>query len=294
MKSYRLFPLVAAVVSLAVNTQAAVSYSIPGSTYSQNFDSLPNTPQNTSLGASPTGWTDDNASPAAGNFSIVGWYLYHPLSAAEGGFNGRQRMRIGAGTANTGGFMSWGASGSTERALGDVGSNVLADPAGPGQPDIYVGLRLNNNTGQTLDSFTLSYFGEQWRDGGAATPNAQTMNFTWSTVATSISDANGLFTTEASLSFTSPVFANTGTGAAVDGNTTGRVAIGPVTVSGINWLPGTDLWLRWDDINHGGNDHGLGIDDLSFSANVAVPEPSSVSFLGLGLIGYLLARRGKK
>jgi hypothetical protein len=271
--------------------RAQVSYTTAGSTYLQNFDSLPNTPQNATLGNSPIGWTDDTATPGVNQFSIVGWYLYHPLLLAEGGANGHQRLRIGAGTVNTGGFMSWGASGSTERALGDVGSNTLADPAGPGPADIYIGLRLHNDTGQTLDSFTLSYNGEQWRDGGAATPNAQSMNFAWSTTATDFT--NGVFTSEAGLGYSSPVFANTGSGAAVDGNVAGRVPLGPVTVTGLNWAPGTDLWLRWDDINNAGNDHGLGIDDLNFSATAVVPEPSTFALVGMGAL-ILFALRRKK
>src|SRR6476646_6891888 len=69
---------------------AAVSYSVTGGTYTQNFDTLPITPVNTSLGNSPIGWTDDNASPGAGNFSILGWYLFHATSTTEGGFSGHQ------------------------------------------------------------------------------------------------------------------------------------------------------------------------------------------------------------
>jgi hypothetical protein len=301
MKAYhfitpaKLTTALTAAMALASSHQsrASITYSTAGSTYSQNFDSLPNTPQNVSLGASPIGWIDDTTAPGANQFSILGWYLYHPLVQAEGGANGHQRLRIGAGTANTGAFMSWGASASTDRALGDLGSNTLNPVSGPGG-DIYIGLRLSNNTGQILDSFTLSYNGEQWRDGGATTPTAQTMSFTWSTTATAISDPNTSFTPASALSFTSPVFANTGSGAAVDGNGAGKVAIGPVTVSGINWLPGTDLWLRWDDLNDVGNDHGLGIDDLSFSADIAVPEPSSLALLGLGIAGVMMVRRRKK
>src|SRR5580765_8234427 len=135
------------------NAHAAVSYTTPGSTYSQNFDSLPITPESVSLGNSPTGWTDDNASPAAGNFSIVGWYLYYPTSTTEGGFNGHQRFRISGAPGNTGSFYSFGQTGSNERSLGDIGANTLA----PDNGDMYIALRLNNGTGQVLDSFTLSY-----------------------------------------------------------------------------------------------------------------------------------------
>src|SRR5258708_3750952 len=90
------------------SAQGQVLYGTAGSTYSQNFDSLPNTPQNVSLGttALAQGWTDDNASPGTGQYSIVGWYLYHPTAQSEGGINGHQRLRIGAGSVNTGAFMS--------------------------------------------------------------------------------------------------------------------------------------------------------------------------------------------
>jgi len=63
-----------------------------------------------------------------------------------------------------------------------------------------------------------------------------------------------------------------------------------VTITDINWLPGTDLWLRWDDVNNSGNDHGLAIDDLAF---LAIPEPSGIVLLGVG-IATLLLRRARK
>ena len=182
--------------------------------------------------------------------------------------------------------MSFGGAGSTERALGDVGSNTLAPVGG----DIYIGLRLRNDTGFYLTEFTLTYDGEQWRDGGDAVPNAQTMTFMWSTAATSINDPNSLFTVVPTLNFTSPVFANTGAGAGVDGNVAGRVPGITATVTGINWQPGTDLWLRWDDVNNVGNDHGMAIDNVSVSA---VPEPSAAALAGLGTLVMLMLRRRK-
>src|SRR5438034_10805075 len=119
-KYTRLVCAVAASLLIAKTAPASIIYSTPGSTYAQNFDTRPNTPENVSLGNSPAGWQDDIASPGAGNFSIVGWYLFHPASLTEGGFTGHQRMRIGAGSATTGAFMSFGTSGSTERAMGSL------------------------------------------------------------------------------------------------------------------------------------------------------------------------------
>src|ERR1043165_3701556 len=140
-----LSPVVIVAILAAYNAVASVSYTTPGSSYLQNFDSLPNTPENASLGNSPAGWTDDNASPGANNFSIPGWYLYHSISVTEGGFTGHQRFRNGAGASGAGAFYSCGSTGSTERALGDVGANTLA----PNNGFLYYGLKLTNNTPNT-------------------------------------------------------------------------------------------------------------------------------------------------
>ena len=97
---------VALFIGLAtIEARAAISYSVPESIYSQDFDSLPNSPTNTSLGSSPNGWKNDDPAPGAGNFSIIGWYLLHPLNATEGGFNGNQRLRAGSGNSATGSFL---------------------------------------------------------------------------------------------------------------------------------------------------------------------------------------------
>ena len=57
-------------LALLPNANAAVSYSIAGSTYSQDFNSLVNTPENTSLQA-VAAWTDDTSTPGANQQSIT-------------------------------------------------------------------------------------------------------------------------------------------------------------------------------------------------------------------------------
>ena len=196
-----------------------------------------------------------------------------------------ERVRIGFGNSSTGAFWSYGTSGSPDRALGSLSSNTLATATTGSQ---YMGLRLTNTTGVALTNFTLSYDGEQWRDGGAATPNAQSLLFAYKTTngAANLQDTD--FTSEPLLNFTSPVFTNTGGGAAVVGNTAGKVSIGPVKVW-VNWAPGDDLWIRWADLNDNGSDHGLAIDNVSFSADV--PEPATFALLMVAAFGLLAARR---
>jgi len=219
--------------------------------------------------------------------------LYHPTLQTEGGFNGHQRFRNGSGSSGTGSFYSFGASGSTERALGDVGANTLAPDGQTGNDagNLYLALRLSNNSGQTLDSFTLNFTGEQWRDSGTSTP--ETMALGWSTTAAAVSDPSALFNNVAALAWTSPTA--TATAAALDGNAAAnRVVLAPVTVTGLNWLPGTDLWLRWTDPQLSGKtDEGMAIDDLSFSADIAVPEPSAGLLFGIGLLAFNFLHRRK-
>jgi hypothetical protein len=73
----------------------------------------------------------------------------------------------------------------------------------------------------SLTQFTLSDDGEQWRDGGDAAPNAQPLVFGYKVGAATVQDSG--FTTVSPLNFTSPVFANTGSGAALVGNTKAKL-----------------------------------------------------------------------
>lgn len=241
-----------------------------GDIYTQNFDSLPNSPENTSL---------QSTSPWVQDVTLTDWQIWHSgYTSTEGGADGHQRFRIGPGTSSTGSMYSFGSSGSTDRALGCLSSSTI----GQGR----YGLRFLNNTGYTLTEFTLSYVGEQWRDGGATGGSvAQSAAVGYSYDATDI--GHGTFTDVAELAFTSPTVGAT-TGTALNGNAAAnRVAISH-TVSGLEWLPGTLLWIRWNDVDHAGNDHALAVDDLTFTA---APEPMTAGLALLAFAGLLIRRR---
>jgi PEP-CTERM motif len=78
----------------------------------------------------------------------------------------------------------------------------------------------------------------------------------------------------------------------VDGNGAGSVAgLGGTVVA--DWAPGQTLWLRWVDLNDVGNDHGLAIDNFSFSVTaVPEPEPWMLLMTGLAAVGFVARRRG--
>src|SRR5204863_8423118 len=97
-----------------------ISYTVPGSTYEESFDSLPkDAPSNANIETVYTdGWTDDTTTLFPARVSLPGWYLYHPLvpgatppALPENGANDHQRLRFGPG-ANTGSFWAFGTTSS--------------------------------------------------------------------------------------------------------------------------------------------------------------------------------------
>jgi endonuclease G len=243
MKSRPYFVFLLLVCSSFVVSQASAQVSLTalGTPYTQNFDSLA-----TSGTANP--WTD--------NTTIAGWYAQFSATPAN-----PTTYRADSGGSNTGAIYSWGVAGAnalTERAFGMLSSGTPVN--------VLTAVRFVNNTGATITSLNVSYNGEEWRDGGAATPVAQTTFFEYQIAnAGTITDANtpgAGWTAFSSLDMTTPTFTNTGAGAALDGNlAANRVAKSATITITIN--PGQEVWLRWRDINDAGNDHGLAVDDFS-------------------------------
>ena len=267
--------LLAATTLLAVNSlaQAGISVSSPAFSYSQSFDALT---------------TATAAQPWANNSTLAGWSLF----VSNG--NAAPTLLGGTGSSNAGSFFSFGAAGVAERALGSVasGGTYFGSPAA-GAVAGYFALAFTNDSGGALAAFSLGFDGEQWRDGGAATPVAQTLVMEHGFGA-SFAGVTSWQSPGNSFNFTSPVLTNTASGAAVNGNVAGLVTGLGGNVA-VGWMPGETLWLRWVEVNNAGNDHGLAIDNLSFSFSVtAVPEPGTVVLwlAGLGAIGFVARRRG--
>lgn len=230
---------------------ADVPYFTTASLYSQNFDSL------LATGTGNT-WTN--------NATIAGWY------------SNRITYNAGTGSSNTGALYSFGDAGSAERALGSVASGSTGT--------IHYGVGFVNLTGGTLSSFTVRYDGEQWRDGGNTTQHSLAFDYK---IGSGLLITDTGYTLVPQLDFLGPVA--TSTAGALSGNSAAnRVAGITYTVTGINWMPGQQLYLRWTDIDNAGADHGLAIDNFEF---FAVPEPSVFILLG-GLALVAGCRRGAR
>lgn len=228
----------------------------------QNFDTLANTGTNIT-------WTN--------NSTIPGWY------------SSRAAYNSGTGASNTGALYSFGTASATDRALGGIASG--------GTATFYWGVRLHNSTGSTITSLNISFTGEQWRDGGNTTPVAQTMPFEYQVSQTPFADiTSGTYVADTAFNFTSPVF--TATAGALDGNAAeNRVAISAVLNVVLN--PGDEIMLRWTDNNDTGNDHGLGIDDVSITPAGGSLAPATIggrvtNATGFPIRGAVVTLTGKE
>src|SRR5205814_4585286 len=158
----------------------------------------------------------------------------------------------------------YGASGSSERALGSLASGANISK---------IGVTLVNNTASTISSFTVTFDGEIWHRGDQATTvNKLAFDYEIGTGA-ALGDA-GVYTPVPQLNVNVPSTA-TGTNTAVDGNAAANRTAGVTyTFSGVSWGAGQNLVLRWSDANEGGNDDGLSVD------NVRLALPSVAGTVG--------------
>jgi endonuclease I len=191
---------------------------------------------------------EDFDSLAASGEGVVlpdGWYFLEEDGNANGLY------RAGDGSANNGDTWSFGASGSSERALGAIASNSLRST---------FGARLRNDSAEGLGALGIAYTGEQWRVGGSG--NADRLEFEYSLDATSLDSGSWIAVPE--LAFGSIV--TSGAGRALDGNAAANRRLVEASLDGFALAPGASLWVRWRDINIAGADDGLAIDQVAFSA----------------------------
>jgi hypothetical protein len=155
--------------------------------------------------------------------------------------------------ANT---YSYGTTGSTDRALGELTSGTVSTT---------IGACFTNNTNHAITSFLIGYTGEEWRLG-VADGTVDRLDFQFSTDAVSI--ASGTYLNIDALDFTSP--ANTAAGTK-DGNAAAnRTVFAPVAISPAAPIqPEKTFYIRWLSSNISGSNDGLAIDDFSIGTSLA-------------------------
>ncbi|MSU31452.1 MAG: hypothetical protein EXS25_02095 [Pedosphaera sp.] len=139
-----------------------VFYTVAGSYYQQNFNTLANS-------GSSVKWQNETTLDG-------GWSIFHRTSASVASPLPVTSYSTGDGSSTIGSFYSYGTTSGSDRALGGLGTGgaYFGSPAS-GTTAGWIALAVQNKTASPLTEFTLSYAGEQWRNNGAATP--QIMRF---------------------------------------------------------------------------------------------------------------------
>ncbi len=246
MKIHKIIQLFVILICFSYSVKGQISYAVPGSNYTQNFDAI--------LSVVPANNTTQSA-PAL----PAGWVW------VEAGAGANATYRVDNGSSATNDFYLLGATGSTERAIGGY-SNTLTSQWGTS---------FTNITGVTLTEFTLTYTGEEWRDGGdfSAVKNVDAFSYSINS-ATSLT--TGVWTNVAQLNFQAPVN-NLVADVTLNGNAAANKVLITFTVTGISWPAGQTLWIRWTDPNETGNDDAMGIDDVTFMAAAPTITTSVIS-----------------
>lgn len=227
------------VIGFTLRVHAQISITALGTPYTENFNTLAMTSTATAV---PTNW-----------------------GFLEVGSNANTVYTAGTGSSTTGDTYSFGLASNSERAWGGLNSGSM--------DSVIIGAQYTNNTGSTIGSITITYTGEQWRKAtGRLIPD--TMFFSYSTNATSLSQTSGTWNLVSQLHFLTPS-ANYGgavSAGLLDGNLTANQQVISFSITGLSIANGQSIWLRWFDTNIGGTDDGMAIDDVSVVACAGTPS----------------------
>jgi hypothetical protein len=276
----------AALVVVSVPAHSFVPYSGLGQVYTQSFDSLPVPNAITYNTANPqplvvvtnisTGKTAsytyslanpfDFAYPIISSGFVGGLGLAGKMDGWYGWAGAQTKLGTSVGDQSTGGQISEGGaytspvpagSSITNRALGLLATSTTGPTA--------FGVKFVNQGSKALNSISLSYIGELWRQQGRT--QALAFGYTIDPAATNLLSTNVTAWVN-SLDVSFPISTN---GLQIlDGTQSSNQVNRAVTNLPIaSWAPGAALWLVWLAADSAGSAQGIAIDNLRFSASVA-------------------------
>ena len=266
---------------MATPPPSFVDYAVPGSVYTQNFDSLPDpgaASVNTANPVTINGVTYSLANPydfaypafasgssgGLGISALAGWYGTSVLLSRFGATDGDQ---------TTGGQISFGLPSNSNRALGLLATSTTGGTA--------FGVRFINGTTLTLNRMNLQFTGEVWRQSNVP-KTLQFYYFIDPTGTAAFPGSATAFLPVLNVSF--PTVAADSGGVAVDGTSPlNQTNLSVLDQTITNWPPGAALWLVWEMTDSTGKAQGLGIDNLSFSASIPLPVPVSIQISGTNI-----------
>jgi alpha-tubulin suppressor-like RCC1 family protein len=157
---------------------------------------------------------------------------------------GNATFGTGTGTSSTGNTYFFGTS--PEWAFGGLQTGSVTPT---------IGVCYTNNTGQTINSMSVSYTGETWRVGAAN--RSDRLDFQYLIGATAI-NASGTWLDADVLDYANP-------GQAATGNGSVQHSASISNTLSITLPPCASICFRWTDFNASGSDDGMGVDDFSMT-----------------------------
>lgn len=224
-------------------------------TYSQNFSGFTTT--GTAMSMTLQQMYEVNS--LSGGGTVTGWYAY-----VNAGSTGNRWLGSDTGSSNSGGFRAMYSSSGGNLAIGSQGS---------GNAQGFYGVVLQNNSGSTINTVSLSWDAVINRNPSTtANPTALSWLVSGSNVNTAstgttagtFGNGAGSWTTPGgSFSYSTPA---SGTGAPGT-----QAAINPMftfasptgSLSSLSWGAGQYLYLRWSETDDGGADATFGIDNFN-------------------------------
>ncbi len=205
-----------------------ISLTASGTAVTENFDTLAIT--GTANTALPVGW-----------------------GFVEAGTNANTTYAADNGAGAGGNTYSFGTTGMTDRAFGELTSGTLQST---------IGACFTNNTGANIGVLQIAFTGEQWRSGDTANV-PDSLTFEYSLNATSLNDAAATWVAVSALDFTGPI--TTAAAGALDGNAAANRTAKLFGIDNLTIPNGNTFFIRWRSNNIAGTDDSLGIDDFSLT-----------------------------
>jgi hypothetical protein len=187
--------------------------------------------------------------------TVNGWYG----AKIAGTGTSATDLLANAGATSTGTLYSFGIANDVNRALGTIAT---------GTTTMAFGALIKNDTGGTITNVKVSFTAEFWR---SSTLTSNVLTFGYGIMnRTNITETNFLTTTGATpfsaLNITGP--APVASNGPLDGNLpTNQVAYSNVALP-LALGVGETAFLRWQDLNDGGDDAGIGMDNFVLSYEV--------------------------
>lgn len=253
------------VTNVDVAPFTSISISSIETPYTQDFDGL----GSVTISEAISGTVGEAAKLGAiTSSSLNGWYA----TKIAGTGSIATELSASSGSGVSGYVYNFGASAASDRALGLLASNSNT---------MSIGALIKNDSAQAMTGLKFSFTAEFWK---SSTTAQNTLTFEYGKVdGTSVTTSNfmnpatgaSLF---AAMNVTGPPAVTTN--GPLDGNLTANQEVKTDVIVPMSLAPGETAFIRWKDLNDGGNDAGLAIDNMTItglSSGIAAPEFSLVS-----------------